>query len=470
MQTSRRLLVKTGLVTGAVATLTAPTLDLRATAAAAAPRTDPFTLGVASGDPTSDGVVLWTRLAVDPLADDGLGGMASRSYDVGWQVATDERFRQRRPAGHGARHGRRRALGARRGGRAEAGPRVLLPVPARAPRLPRRAHPHGSGVRRAGSRPSRCRSSRARSSSTAGSRRTAGWPRTSPTWCCTSATTSTSTRRTPTSPPPATCVTTAGPETVTLANYRQRHAQYSTDPDLQAAHAVAPWLVVFDDHEVDNNWADEIPENAASVAGFMDRRAAAFRAYYENMPLRRSSIPNGTGHPDLPPAPVGPAGELPHARHPAVPRRPGLRRRVQGLSRRGRRPARSLPGTTQEQWLAEGFASSRATWDVIGQQVFFGRRDSTTTPDEDRLDGRLGRLPRLAGPGDRVVGRRAGPQPDRADRRRARALGLGGARPTSTRRTPPWSARSSSARRSPPPGTGTTSRPGSTRGRRTTRT
>ena len=94
MQTSRRLLVKTGLVTGAVATLTAPTLDLRATAAAAAPRTDPFTLGVASGDPTSDGVVLWTRLAVDPLADDGLGGMASRSFDVGWQVATDERFRR----------------------------------------------------------------------------------------------------------------------------------------------------------------------------------------------------------------------------------------------------------------------------------------------------------------------------------------------------------------------------------------
>ncbi|MBB5167442.1 alkaline phosphatase D family protein [Mycobacterium sp. AZCC_0083] len=41
-----------------------------------------------------------------------------------------------------------------------------------------------------------------------------------------------------------------GPETVTLANYRQRYAQYKTDPDLQAAHAVAPWLAVFDDHEV----------------------------------------------------------------------------------------------------------------------------------------------------------------------------------------------------------------------------
>ena len=84
-----------------------------------------------------------------------------------------------------------------------------------------------------------------------------------------------------------------GPETVTLAGYRQRLAQYRTDPDLQAAHAVAPWLVVFDDHEVDNNWADEVPEHPEDVPGFMDRRAAAFQAYYENMPLRRTSIPRG---------------------------------------------------------------------------------------------------------------------------------------------------------------------------------
>ena len=45
----------------------------------------------------------------------------------------------------------------------------------------------------------------------------------------------------------------AGPETTTLAGYRQRYAQYKTDVDLQAAHAAAPWLAVWDDHEVDNN-------------------------------------------------------------------------------------------------------------------------------------------------------------------------------------------------------------------------
>ena len=68
-----------------------------------------------------------------------------------------------------------------------------------------------------------------------------------------------------------------GPETVTLANCRQRYAQYKTDPDLQAAHAEAPWLVMFDDHELANNWADEMPDKPEPA--FLERRAAALRAY-----------------------------------------------------------------------------------------------------------------------------------------------------------------------------------------------
>ena len=63
----------------------------------------------------------------------------------------------------------------------------------------------------------------------------------------------------------ATCATTRAGDR-DLADYRQRHAQYKTDADLQAAHAVAPWLVVWDDHEVDNNWADEVPENTDAGA------------------------------------------------------------------------------------------------------------------------------------------------------------------------------------------------------------
>lgn len=162
-----------------------------------------------------------------------------------------------------------------------------------------------------------------------------------------------------------------GPETVTLADYRQRYAQYKTDPDLQAAHAVAPWLVVFDDHEVANNWADEIP--ATPDPAFLARRAVALQAYYENMPLRKTAQPSGI---DV-----------------------QLYRRVDWgalasfhmLDTRQYRtdqpcgdefpsdcpqrydPTATLTGATQERWLLDGFDDSRARWDVLGQQVFFGQ-------------------------------------------------------------------------------------------------
>jgi alkaline phosphatase D len=85
-----------------------------------------------------------------------------------------------------------------------------------------------------------------------------------------------------------------GLETRTLAGYRQRYAQYKTDPDLQAAHAVAPWLAVLDDHEVDNNWSGDVTqEGDVTGPAFERRRADAFRAYYENLPLRRTSMPRG---------------------------------------------------------------------------------------------------------------------------------------------------------------------------------
>ena len=69
-------------------------------------------------------------------------------------------------------------------------------------------------------------------------------------------------------------------EIVTLASYRNRYALYKTDPELQAAHARFPWLVMPDDHEVENNYADEIcEEGAAGPIPFCARRANAYRAY-----------------------------------------------------------------------------------------------------------------------------------------------------------------------------------------------
>jgi alkaline phosphatase D len=80
---------------------------------------------------------------------------------------------------------------------------------------------------------------------------------------------------------------------VTLIDYRRRYTVYKSDPDLQAAHASCPFLSSFDDHEVLNNWAgDHDPKNSPPEA-FLFRRAAAFQAWYEHMPVRRRMAPRG---------------------------------------------------------------------------------------------------------------------------------------------------------------------------------
>ena len=71
-----------------------------------------------------------------------------------------------------------------------------------------------------------------------------------------------------------------GGEIKTLEDYRNRHAQYKTDPDLQKAHALFPWIVTWDDHEVDNNYANDLEEWGAAKPEFLARRAAAYKAYY----------------------------------------------------------------------------------------------------------------------------------------------------------------------------------------------
>ena len=82
-------------------------------------------------------------------------------------------------------------------------------------------------------------------------------------------------------------------EPMALEQYRNRYALYKSDPTLQAAHASFPWVVTWDDHEVENNYASEFPQDSTEKAGFLVRRAAAYQAYYEHQPLRKASIPKG---------------------------------------------------------------------------------------------------------------------------------------------------------------------------------
>ncbi len=83
-------------------------------------------------------------------------------------------------------------------------------------------------------------------------------------------------------------------EIISIDDYRNRYGLYKSDLDLRNAHAHCPWLVVWDDHEVDNNYANLTSEELfVDPRDFMIRRAAAYQAYYEHMPLRSSAIPVG---------------------------------------------------------------------------------------------------------------------------------------------------------------------------------
>lgn len=355
------------------------TTDLRPRSSVSA---DPFTLGVASGEPTPDGVVLWTRLAPRPLADDGHGGMPERVVDVEWEVASDEHFRRVEQRG------------------------VTAATPGSA---------HAVHVELSGLHPGAEYFYRFRADgflSPAGRTRTApaSTALTALTMCVASCSNFeqgwfTAYRRIAEEQPDVivhlgdyqyeygprngAVRTHVGPETVTLANYRQRYAQYRTDPDLQAAHAVAPWLVIFDDHELDNNWADDVPEEPQP--GFPARRAAAMQAFYENMPLRSVARPRGVDMQLYRRVAWGSlvTFHLLDTRQYRSDQACGDEYRSDCVERFF--PWRTLTGPEQERWLLDGLQRSRARWDVLGQQVFFAATDLVAGPgygvNPDAWDG-----------------------------------------------------------------------------------
>ena len=169
-----------------------------------------------------------------------------------------------------------------------------------------------------------------------------------------------------------------GDEIELLDDYRNRYALYRSDPDLQAAHAAFPWVVTWDDHEVDNNYANDVSEEEGLPAELLlRRRAAAYQAYYEHMPLRRASLPNG---PDLQLYRAFDWGDL--ASFHVLDTRQFRTDQPCG-DRRGAAcdgifdPAATLLGETQERWLMDGLDGSTARWNVIPQQIMMARIDFT---------------------------------------------------------------------------------------------
>ncbi|TLQ46374.1 alkaline phosphatase D family protein [Streptomyces marianii] len=170
-------------------------------------------------------------------------------------------------------------------------------------------------------------------------------------------------------------------ETVTLEDYRLRYALYRSDPDLAAAHAAHPFVVTWDDHETENNYAGETPENDVPPEEFLLRRAAAYRSYWENQPLRRPQRPAG---PDMRLYRRLRFGRL--AQFDVLDTRQYRSDQAYGdgwqtPGPESEDPARTMTGEEQERWLLDGWRASDAVWNVVPQQVAFAQRRNLPTPD-----------------------------------------------------------------------------------------
>ncbi|MCA9187318.1 MAG: alkaline phosphatase D family protein [Planctomycetales bacterium] len=164
-----------------------------------------------------------------------------------------------------------------------------------------------------------------------------------------------------------------GNEINSLDDYRIRHSQYRTDPLLQAAHARCPWFLTFDDHEFDNNCAADISEEPhIDPADYLIRRANAYQAYYEMMPLPRRCLPQG---PDMRLFRRASFGRL--ADFMVLDTR---QYRTDQPNGDGKKPlnqsallrTNTLLGAKQKNWLSRGLVSSQSLWNVLAQQVMMG--------------------------------------------------------------------------------------------------
>ncbi|SFS52124.1 alkaline phosphatase D family protein [Marininema halotolerans] len=340
----------------------------------------PFRLGVASGDPLPDGCILWTRLAPVPLKG---GGMSTYDIPVRWEVAEDDQFQRvirkgettaRATLGHsvhvdvrGLRPGREYFYRFKSGsdisavGRTKTAPHKGDPT--------RRinlayascqqyehgyytAYQHmsredldvvlhlGDYIYEYGPEKYLASSGNVRRHNS--------------------------------------------PEVKSLGDYRNRYAQYRMDPDLQAAHAAFPWIVVWDDHEVDNNYAGSHPEHDQSPTAFLRRRAAAYQAYYEHMPMRLSTLPQG---PQMKIYRRFTFGDL--VEFNMLDTRQYRDNQVGSskwsqMEEESLNPQRTMLGEVQENWLMKGLFQSKARWNVLAQQVFFSRLDKRRGGDHYR--------------------------------------------------------------------------------------
>lgn len=337
---------------------------------------DPFTLGVASGDPDATSVVLWTRLAPQPLDPDG--GLANEPIEVTWELADDEAMKS-----------------------------VIASGTAIAtPQLAHSVHVEATGLS-----PDRWYWYRFRAGdavSPIGRTRTFPDRHTMPesfrfaVTSCQNYEQGLFTAYEQMAKDELDLVfhlgdyiyeyeagrngkvrTHHGPEIESLDDYRARHAQYRADPLLHGMHALCPWMVTWDDHEFDNNCAGAISEQKdVDPVDFLLRRANAYQAYYEAMPLRSSCLPSGPDMQLYRSTSFGRLAELLvldtrqyRSDQPNDDRRSPLN--AAALD-----PSQTMLGHTQRNWVYKSLLGSQATWNVLAQQVMMGMVGQGTNDGE----------------------------------------------------------------------------------------
>ncbi len=353
----------------------------------------PFSLGVASGEPLPNGIVLWTRLAPDPLNG---GGMPVQNVPVQWLVSDDENMRRIIRSG----------------------------TEIATPQLGHSVHVEVEGLRpaqwywyqfRVGSEVSLI--GRTRTAPGFGYRTDQfrfafascqNWQNGYYTaykymaqedldlvvhlgdYIYEGAPTPSAVRQHDGSGEP-----------ITVEGYRNRYALYKSDPNLQAAHAAFPWITTWDDHEVDNNYASDVPQDPAlqSREAFLARRAAAYQVYYEHLPLRRYSFPTGTDMQLYRRLTFGNLAEFNvlDTRQYRSDQACGDGTRINCTE--ALESSRTITGQKQEQWLFQGLAKSQARWNILAQQVFMAQRDFEPGAEArlsmDAWDGYVGSRDRL---------------------------------------------------------------------------
>ena len=341
---------------------------------------NPFALGVASGDPATDGFVLWTRLV-------GFGGQSldAPAVPVIYEIAADDRFgaivrRGRMAASPALAHAVHVEVAGLRPGRpywyrfhalgatSEVGRAVTAPVHAASARLAVTSCQHfeqgwfGAYRDMVAAEPdlilqlgdyiyenSAAQLPKARTFDV--------------------------------------------PEPVDLDGYRRRHALYKSDPDLRAAHRAAPWVVTWDDHEVENDYADLANLKALDPTVFALRRAAAYQAYFEHMPVRPSlwARPGGPrlyrelAWGDLFSLPVLDGRQYRSNQACNPPRQSGNRPRAHCPDLDA--PDRTMLGAVQERWLSSTLAAEARPWTLLAQQTVMARLETPEGVLSDQWDG-----------------------------------------------------------------------------------